>query len=128
MNNESTDGRISDAAAKAANALSNVRERLPDAESLRRGLKNPIGIIVGAAAAGFLLGLIPPVSDYERDKLRPLADELVEHASDARDEIFEHGRSALAETATAAQETLEQHAREIASSLGAGTFETLSAP
>ena len=100
------------------NVRDNVRDNLPDADAVREGLKNPIGLIVGAAAAGFLAGLFVPVSDFEQAKLRPIADDLAEHAADVRDEILEHGRSAIAETAAAAQESVQNHAKELASSIG----------
>ncbi len=106
---------------KAADALATVRDRLPDADTVRQGLQNPIGIVIGAAAVGFLVGLVVPITDYEREKLRPIADDLAEQASAARDELVEHGRSALAETAAAAQESVQQHARELTSSLTGGT-------
>lgn len=107
--------------ARASQALSNVRDRLPDANTVRESLQNPIGLLLGAAAAGFLAGMFVPVSDFEQARLRPIADDLVEQAAVVRDEIIEHGRSALAETASAAQESVQQHAKEIASSIGGAT-------
>jgi len=107
--------------ARASQALSNVRDRLPDADTVRESLQNPIGLLLGAAAAGFLAGMFVPVSDFEQARLRPIADDLVEQAAVVRDEIIEHGRSALAETASAAQESVQQHAKEIASSIGGAT-------
>jgi hypothetical protein len=104
-------GRISD----AAGALG---ERLPDAETVRKTLQNPIGIVIGAAAAGFVAGLFVPVSDFERERLRPIADDLVDQAGDVRDELVQHGRAALAETASAAQGIVEHHAQELGVQLG----------
>ncbi len=111
-------------AMRASQALSDVRDRLPDAATVRESLQNPIGLIVGAAAAGFLAGMFVPISDFEQARLRPITDDLAEHAADVRDEIIEHGRSALAETASAAQESVQQHAKEIASSIGGTTSDS----
>jgi ElaB/YqjD/DUF883 family membrane-anchored ribosome-binding protein len=104
-------GRISDAAGAIGN-------RLPDADSVRQTLQNPIGIVIGAAAAGFVAGLFVPVSDFERTRLRPITDDLVGQAGDVRDELVQHGRAALAETATAAQGIVEHHAQELGVQLG----------
>jgi gas vesicle protein len=107
-----------DVRGRLADAAGAIGTSLPDAETVRRTLQNPIGIVIGAAAAGFVAGLFVPVSDFERTRLRPLTDDLVDQAGDVRDELVQHGRAALAETATAAQGIVEHHAQELGVQLG----------
>ena len=57
--------------------------------------------MIGAAAVGFVAGMFLPVSDFERARLRPISDDLLERADELKNELAEHGRAALSETAVA---------------------------
>jgi ElaB/YqjD/DUF883 family membrane-anchored ribosome-binding protein len=104
--------------------MGTVRERMPHTEDVR-GMaqragsvrENPLGLVMGAFAAGFLAGLVIPVSEYERRTVGPLRDDLLDRAQCAGSGAIRHGRAVIEETAratmTAAQQSAEQHRREI---------------
>ena len=112
-------GRLGD----VAGAMS---DRLPDAGDIRNAARrgagiaaeNPLGLAIGAAAVGFLAGLLVPVSQYERETVGPLRDDLVERAQSVGSDALEHGKAVLAETAQAAmqtaQDSTQRHMRQVA--------------
>jgi hypothetical protein len=84
-----------------------------------RGLatQSPFALALGALAVGFLLGLMMPVTPYERKKLGPGSDEFLDRAQAVGGEMIEHGRAVVEETAqatlTAAQQSAQEHARAV---------------
>ncbi len=74
-------------------------------------LENPLGLAIGAAAAGFLAGLLVPVTDYERETIGPIRDDLVDKAQQLGSDALEHGKAVLQETAQAALSTAQQSAQ-----------------
>ncbi|GAC1310642.1 MAG: hypothetical protein NVSMB19_24930 [Vulcanimicrobiaceae bacterium] len=62
--------------------------------------KNPLGLVIGSVAAGFLLGLALPVSDLERDNVGPLGDKMKDSAKSAASEIVTQGKAVVATAVT----------------------------
>ena len=102
-----TAGAIKSKLGDGADALGSVTSRTP----------NPIALVIGIAAAGFIAGLLLPLTDIERERLEPLGDELAQRAGDARDEIVQQGRQVVAETVTAARDAVQKHGQELADTL-----------
>jgi ElaB/YqjD/DUF883 family membrane-anchored ribosome-binding protein len=113
---------------RAAESWSETADRgVPSGADVKKGARraigivaeNPLGLAIGAAAVGFLAGLLMPVTDYEREKLGPARDDLVDRAQSAGAGMVEHGKQVLKETAEAALQTAQQsaqtHAQQIAS-------------
>ena len=103
---------------KTSAARASVAERLPDPQTVRDGLANPVVLTVGLLAAGILAGLVAPLSDVERRTLRPIGSEVARRASDARDEVIDQGKAVLTETVAAARESAERHGQDLATNLG----------
>jgi ElaB/YqjD/DUF883 family membrane-anchored ribosome-binding protein len=85
-----------DAASNARDAMpsnAEVRERFDRVRSLVA--QNPLGLAAGSLAAGFLLGLLVPVSAVERDQVGPLGEQLVDSAKDAAADALEDGKAAV---------------------------------
>ena len=59
---------------------SDVKERARGAAGLVR--ENPLGLLLGAAAVGFLLGSLIPSTRIEDERLGPMGDQLKEQAQD----------------------------------------------
>jgi hypothetical protein len=82
--------------------------------------ENPLGLAVGAVAAGFLAGMLIPSTSVENEKLGPMADSVKEKAVETGQEALEHGKQVAQDVAQNAQETVresgQQHAQELASS------------
>jgi hypothetical protein len=99
--------------------LGGVTDKLPSGSDVtgaaKRGvglaLENPLGLAIGAAAVGFLAGLMMPVTDYERDTIGPIRDDLVDKAQHMGSDVLEHGKAVLQETAQAAFSTAQQSAQ-----------------
>ena len=118
--------RLGDATGSVTGRLGGVAEsvqgHLPDPRDLRvaaqRGAgiaaENPLGLAIGAAAVGFLAGLLVPVTEYERNTVGPIRDDLLERAQHIGSDALEHGKAVLAETAQAAMSTAQDSAQRLA--------------
>jgi hypothetical protein len=118
-----------DAASSVADAGASVADRvsetMPDREQVREVISvsqsNPVGLALGAAAVGFLIGLAVPTTRTEDEKLGPISDKIKAEASNVGQEALEHGKQvaqATAETAIqTAKEESKEHADELSSSL-----------
>jgi gas vesicle protein len=83
--------------------------------------RNPLGLAVAGAAAGFLAGLFAPSTRVEDEKLGPMADQVKSQAADAGQEALLHGKQVAQSAAQSAVETAKeegkQHGDELSSSL-----------
>jgi Protein of unknown function (DUF3618) len=106
---DATRARMGDTV-EALGYKADVPSRVKDAVGI--AAENPLGLAIGAAAIGFLAGLLVPVTEYERSTIGPLRDDLLERAQNAGGNALEHGKQVLAETARAAMQTAQQSAQE----------------
>jgi len=78
---------------------------------------NPLGLAIGAAAIGFMVGSLLPETRIEEEKLGPMAAEARQQVSELAGEAVEHGKQVAQDTMQAAKETAtqsgEQHAEEL---------------
>jgi gas vesicle protein len=73
--------------------------------------ENPLGLAIGAAAAGFIAGLLLPSTKVEDERIGTVADQVKEQARQTGQEAIEHGKQIAQDTA----ETAAQKAQEVAS-------------
>ena len=133
--------RVSDTINETANALKKrlaegadtfgreadtARERLPDGTAVRSGARDPVALVVGAAAVGFIAGLVIPLSEIERVRLEPLGNDLAARVTEARNEIVEQGRAVVVETVSAARGSVQKHGDELAGNLGVDAGATVA--
>lgn len=90
--------------------------------------ENPLGLAIGAAAVGFLAGMLIPSTKVEDERLGPMADQVKEQAKQTGQEALEHGKQiaqetagqraqeAVAEIKDTAQESAQTHASEMSDS------------
>jgi len=85
-------------------------------DTARRGAgmakDNPLGLAVGAVAAGFGVGTLLPSTRVENEKLGPMADQVKDQARELGSEAIEHGKDIAQETAQQAAQTAKQQTRE----------------
>lgn len=93
--------RIDEAREAAGNAVGAVTE-------------NPLGLVLGALAVGFLAGLMLPMSDAERSSVRPISRTIADRAQTTMSEAVEAGKAVVRETAAAAMSSVQQHGAEVA--------------
>lgn len=74
--------------------------------------ENPIAMLLGGIAVGFLVGLMLPVSRFESQRVRPLADDLKGRAREVGQEAMRRGSEVLKDTIEAGREAAVQAIRQ----------------
>ncbi len=113
------------ATGKVKGLISRGSERAPSRQDLKqqaqrakgRAQSNPLGLAVGAVAAGFLLGLLLPSTRMEDEKLGEAADTVKAKAAETGQEALERGKQVAQDVAHTAKDTAtesgSQHASEL---------------
>jgi gas vesicle protein len=114
-------GETIDALGYKADVKSRAKDRASDAVgTVKQGLgiaqENPLGLAVGAVAAGFLVGLAVPSSDVEHEKLGPVADRVKDQAKETGQEALERGKDVAQSAAQTVSEEGRKHGEELADS------------
>lgn len=73
---------------------------------------NPLAMLLGGLALGFLAGLVLPVSRFEADRVRPLADDLKDRARQAGQEAVRRGNEVIKDTIEAGRDAAVQAIKE----------------
>jgi ElaB/YqjD/DUF883 family membrane-anchored ribosome-binding protein len=127
---ENVQGRIDDMKGTVTDTVSDMRDRVNDVrdavqdrmQSVARNIPlpgdNPIGMLFAGLAVGFLVGLILPVTRFESERLRPVADEMKDRVRQARSEVVKRGGEVLKDTIDAAKETATNSLLEQSRDLG----------
>ena len=110
---------VGDVADTVTDGVGGIAGKIPNGADVqnaaRRGVgiaaENPLGLALGALAVGFLAGLLAPVTDYEREKVGPIRDDLLERAQTVGSDVIEHGKQVLQETVQSAVHTAQQSAQ-----------------
>lgn len=119
---ENITGKVDTVKEKLGMATDKVGEAAPDGEQMRQQARraagiaqeNPLGLAIGAAAVGFVAGLLVPSSRMEDEKLGPMADQVKEQAMETGREALEHGKEIAQSAAETAKEETQQHGGELA--------------
>ena len=101
-----------------------ANDATPDAEQVKGQVRkaagiaqeNPLGLAVGAAAIGFLAGLLVPSTRVEDDKLGPMADRVKEQAKETGQEALERGKQVAQSAAETVSEEGQRHGEQLADS------------
>jgi hypothetical protein len=126
-------GYKADVPGRAKEAISgrmdSVKEKVtgatPDGGDVKQGAQravgvaqeNPLGLAIGAAAVGFVAGMVIPSTRVEDEKIGPMADQVKEKAKEAGQEAMERGKEVARQTAESAKETAQEAGREQAEGL-----------
>lgn len=120
--------RVSDTRDKLADTTSKLTDQLNETSGnlqgqaqtgLRIVRENPLGLVLSGLAVGFIAGVLAPVTDLEREKIAPLRDEIASRAQRAADDVVQHGRGVLQETAAAVTASATKHGQALAEDLQA---------
>jgi hypothetical protein len=115
-------GRAKDA---VSDRVQDVREKIsgstPDSGEVKEGAKraagiaqeNPLGLAIGAAALGFVAGILVPSTSIEDEKIGPVADDIKDKAKETGQEAMERGKDVARQAADTAQEAGRQQAEEL---------------
>lgn len=122
---------------KADSIVSTVTGVVPDTGQMVEGARkvgmskeNPMGLAIGGAAVGFLLGLLAPSTRVEDEKIGEAADQVKEAVKETGQEALARGKQVAQETVGAAKESARDSAEEqgaqLAQSLTEGAREVAS--
>jgi hypothetical protein len=99
-------GHVSDATPSGAEVKQGARQAVGVVQ------ENPLGLALGAAALGFLAGMLAPATKLEDERIGPVADQVKEQVKQTGEAAVEHGKQITQETAEMAagkvQETLAE--------------------
>jgi ElaB/YqjD/DUF883 family membrane-anchored ribosome-binding protein len=121
---ENVKSKVSDTATRAKEAVTGATDHASDATPSRGEVKqagrraaglakeNPLGLAIGAAAIGFLAGLVVPSTRVEDEKLGPVADQVKDKVKETGQEALDRGKQIAQETASSAAATAKQEGRE----------------
>jgi gas vesicle protein len=105
-----------------ADRIPGARERMPDAgRAAHKGAgmaqENPIGLAVGAVAAGFVVGMLLPATRVENERLGPVSDQIKDQAREVSGEAIQHGKDLAQDVAESAADVARDSGREHAEQL-----------
>ncbi len=112
-------GKLSGAGGRVSESTlsgSDVKEGAQRAASTAQ--ENPLGLGIGAIAAGFLAGMLIPSTRTENERIGPVADEVKDRAREAGQQALEHGKEAAQEIAQSASEQTKEAAKSTAQEAG----------
>ncbi len=94
----------------AGNAASNITNMNPT--------ENPIGMLLGGLAIGFLIGLVLPVTRFESERIGPITDDMKDRMRQTGAEVMRRGTEVIKETIDAGREAATNSLREQARDMG----------
>jgi gas vesicle protein len=121
---ESVSDKVGSVKERLGMAGERASDAAPDADEVKHQVRraaglaqeNPLGLAVGAVAAGFLVGLAVPSSDVEHEKLGPVADRVKDQAKETGQEALERGKEVAQSAAQTVSEEGRKHGEELADS------------
>ncbi|HEX5467905.1 MAG TPA: DUF3618 domain-containing protein [Gaiellaceae bacterium] len=105
---------------KFTGAKDTVAGAVPDRGTIKRSAgevrstaeRNPVGLVIGGVAAGFIIGTLIPQTRVENEQMGDVSDRLMDAAKSTAGEAMERGKEVAAEAASAAVETAKESGRE----------------
>jgi len=117
-------GRAKDAVSDRVESVkSKVSGSTPDSGQVKQGARqaagmaqeNPLGLAVGAAAVGFVAGMLVPSTKIEDERIGPMADQMKDKAREVGQEAVERGKDVAQQAAETAQEAGREQAEQMRS-------------
>jgi hypothetical protein len=90
--------------------------------------RNPLGLAVGAAAIGFVAGLLLPSTRLENEHMGEMSDRIVNAAKETAGDAVERGKQVAQDAAETAQESGREQGQELASNLQGRVQQSTSEP
>ena len=107
---------VKDKVTGAKDAVTGTASRaIPSGEKVGRvkdtAERNPLGLAVGAAAVGFVAGLVLPATRVENERMGEMSDRLVEAAKETAGDAVERGKQVAQDAAETAKESGREQGR-----------------
>ena len=110
---------------KADSLVGAVTGVVPDTSQMADGARkvglskeNPMGLAIGGAAIGFLVGLLLPSTRVEDEKMGEMADQVKDTAKETGQEALDRGKQVAQEAVGAAKDAAKDSAQEQGEELG----------
>ena len=110
---------------KVGGVMGRANDATPSTGDMKQGAQqavsiaqeNPLGLAVGAVAAGFIAGMLIPSTRIEDEKVGELADQVKDQVKETGQEALDRGKQVATDVAQQAQETAKQSGQEQAQEL-----------
>jgi polyhydroxyalkanoate synthesis regulator phasin len=121
---------ITGTAGSAAEATGEATAQVGDGARKAAGIaqENPLGLVIGSVAVGFLVGSLLPKTRIEEERVGPVASQVREQVTEVASEAVEHGKQVAQEATRAAIDTAKESGREHAEDLGESVKQTTAEP
>jgi gas vesicle protein len=110
----------------SSDVVRTTSEALPDGEQIGRlkdtAERNPLGLVLGGAAVGFVAGLLLPSTRVEDRQMGEMSDKVIDAAKETASEAFESGK----QVAHGAAGDAREHGQALASNLQERAQESLA--
>lgn len=118
---ESVGDKVDSVKAKLTGTRAQVSDATPGTADVKQSAQravgvvqeNPLGLVVGAVAVGFLAGMLIPSTKVEDERLGPVADQVKEQAKQTGQEALDHGKQIAQETAQTAMQSAQSAAQDV---------------
>jgi gas vesicle protein len=107
--------RATDAVVSAAGTVVPSKQRLRSVKSTAE--RNPLGLVVGGAAVGFVVGLLLPATRVEDEQIGDMATRLKDTAKETGQEALDRGKVVAQSAMETAREEGGEQGRELAAEL-----------
>jgi gas vesicle protein len=104
-----------DTVASAAGSVVPSKQRLLSVKHTAE--RNPLGLVAGGAALGFVIGLLVPSTSVEDEHMGEMADRLKDTAKETGQDALDRGKAVAESAIETAKEECGQHGRELAGDL-----------
>jgi hypothetical protein len=113
---------VKDKVTRAKDAVTGTASRaVPSGDKVGRvkdtAERNPLGLAAGAAAVGFVAGLLVPSTRIENERMGEMSDRVVDAAKETASDAVERGKHVAQEAAETAKESGREQSEELASNL-----------
>src|SRR3954451_9811757 len=117
---ESVSDKVDSLKSKVTGAKDSVGDATPSTgdvkQQAKRGVgiaqENPLGLAIGAAAIGFVAGMLIPPTRVEDEKIGPVADQVKQKAAETGQQALDRGKQVASDVASSAAETAKESGRE----------------
>ena len=104
---------------KVTGAKGSVADATPSGGDIKHQAKrtvgiaqeNPLGLAIGAAAIGFVAGMLIPSTRVEDEKIGPVSDQVKAKAAETGHQALDRGKQVASDVASSAAETAKESGR-----------------
>jgi hypothetical protein len=110
---------------KVGGVMGKANDATPSGGEVKQGAQqavsvaqeNPLGLALGAVAAGFIAGMLIPSTRVEDEKMGEMSDQVIDQVKDTASEALDRGKQVATDVAQQAQETAKESGQEQAQEL-----------